>query len=207
MGTHTSPPPNAPPAYPNILPGANTAKRERLRAEHKVLYVHWAKYVHTGRIAVNINATAFEEWVFAALEDPNEGLNGFIVRNVYNYAMENYATISQAEVNANLETFNNPINTSRALVLYIRKQELCKEMAEDVNVFITKATMVTTCTKQAVATGDMDDACRGWMWLPNDQQIWVCWKTVWGGALLEKRELLRLTGIGLNGMVKQSVKM
>ena len=91
-----NPPPNAPPEYPNILPGANTAKRERLRAEHKVLYVHWAKYVHTGRIAVNIGAAAFYEWVLTTLEDPNEGIKGFTIRKVYDYVMGNYATISQA---------------------------------------------------------------------------------------------------------------
>ena len=52
---------NEPPAYPNILTGANTAERKRLRAEHKVLYVHWAKYVHSWRIAVNIGAAAFDK--------------------------------------------------------------------------------------------------------------------------------------------------
>ena len=56
------PTPNAPPSYPNILPGENTAERECLRAEHKVLYVHWDKYVHTGRITVNIGAAVFNEW-------------------------------------------------------------------------------------------------------------------------------------------------
>ena len=64
---------NAPPAYPDILPGANTDERDCLWAEHKVLYFHWAKYVHTGQTTVNIGAAAFAEWVIAALEDPEEG--------------------------------------------------------------------------------------------------------------------------------------
>ena len=76
------PPPNAPLAYPNIVPGANTADRERLREEHKVLYVNWANYVHTCRIDVNIGASAFDGWVLAALEDPNKGLNGVTTRDV-----------------------------------------------------------------------------------------------------------------------------
>ena len=67
-GDFYNPHPNALPAYPNILPGANMDERKYLRAEHKVLYVHWAKYVHTGRIFVNIGAAAFNKWVLSALE-------------------------------------------------------------------------------------------------------------------------------------------
>ena len=86
-----NPPPNAPPSYPNILPGENTAERECLRAEHKVLYVHWDKYVHTGRITVNIGAAVFNKWVLAAIKYPKEGLNGVTTRDVYDYIMSNYA--------------------------------------------------------------------------------------------------------------------
>ena len=68
-------------------------------------------------------------------------------------------------------------------------------MAEDAHVPITEATMVTTGTKHAVATGVMDDAWRVWTRLPNDQKTWVQWKTMWSRAFLEKRELVSLTGI------------
>ena len=121
-GDFYNPPPNAPIAYHNILPGVNTAERKRLRAEYKVFYVHWAKYVHTGHIAVNVGATAFVKWLLAALEDPDEGLNGVTICNVYDYVLSNYATISQAEVDANLEKFNKPINASQTLAVYICKQ-------------------------------------------------------------------------------------
>ena len=87
------------------------------------MYVHWYKYVHTGRITVNIGAAAFHSWVLVALEDPNEGINGVTVRDVYDYVTGN-ATISQAEVDDNLNKFNEPIDTSQTLAVYIRKQEL-----------------------------------------------------------------------------------
>ena len=98
------------------------AERERLRAEHKVLYIHWAKYVHTGRIAVNIGAASFDNWVLAALEDPDKVLNWVTICNVYDYVMDKCVMISQAEVDATLDTFNKPINTSRTLAIYIRNQ-------------------------------------------------------------------------------------
>ena len=183
-GDFYNPPPNAPPAYPNILPGVNTAERKRLQAEHTVLYVHWAKYVRTGHIAVNVGAVAFNKWVLAEIEDPNKMLNGVTIRNVYDYVMGNYATISQAEVVDNLKKFNKTINASQTLAVYILKKELCQEMEEDLHVPTTKATMVTTGTNHAVTTGGMDDAWRVWTRLPNDQQTWVQWKTMWRRAFL-----------------------
>ena len=80
-------------------------------------------------------------------------------------------------------------------------------MAEDAHVPITEATMVTTGTNNSVATGGMDDAWRVWMRLPNNQQTWVRWKTMWSGAFLEKRELVRLTDIAYNGMADQAAEM
>ena len=59
------------------------ANCERLQAEHKVLYVHWSKYVHTGGIYVTIGAATFDKWVLSALEDPDEGLNGVTIREIY----------------------------------------------------------------------------------------------------------------------------
>ena len=134
------------------------------------MHVHWAKYVHTRRITANIGAAVFNEWVLTTLKYPDEGLNGVTIRDVYDYVMGNYATIYQAEVNTNLNKFNEPIDASRTLTFYIKKKELFQEMAEDAHVPITKANMVTTGTKHAVATGGMDDAWRVWMRLPNDQQ-------------------------------------
>ena len=116
--------------------------------------------------------------MLTALKKPGKVLNGVNIRDVYDYVMENYTTISQAEVDANLDTFNKPIDTRRTLAVYIRKQELCKEMLEDANLPIIEATMVNAGTKHAVSTGGMDDAWRGWMRLPNDQQTWVRWKTM-----------------------------
>ena len=67
--------------------------------------------------------------------------------------------------------------------------------------------MVTTGTNNAVVTGGMDDAWRGWMRIPNDQKTRVCWKKIWGRAFLEKSELVRLMGIAYNGMANQAAEI
>ena len=45
------------------------------------------------------------------------------------------------------------------------------------------------------------------MRIPNDQQTWVRWKKMWSGAFIEKRELVRLTGIAYSGMSNQALEM
>ena len=81
------------------------------------MHSHWPKYVHTGRISVHIGAAAFDEWVIAELKYPDEGINGVTIRDAYDYVMGNYATISQAKVNDNLNKFNKPIDARRTITV------------------------------------------------------------------------------------------
>ena len=81
------------------------------------MYVHWTKYIHTGCIAVNIGASAFDKWVLDSLKDSNQGLNGVTIRDVYDHVMGNYVKISQTKVDADLNTFNEPIDASLNLAV------------------------------------------------------------------------------------------
>ena len=93
-GVTYDPPAAAPLPYPVIPPNATTAPREELRATNKVDSFNWDQYQHTQRIAVNIGAAAFDDWVIAELDDPDEGLNGVDIRTLYEHVMDRFATIS-----------------------------------------------------------------------------------------------------------------
>lgn len=203
-GANYSPPIAAPPAYPNILPGATTAERERARAEHAIDVRFWATAQHAKRLAVNIGAAALEPFIYAELDDPDEGLDDVEIGDLYTHIMDRFATISQTEIDANLKEFNEGIDPSRTLAVYTRKQELCQEVASDAHVEITEASMVTTATKHAVAAGGMDEAWKAWMRTPMANRTWAAWKTHWTSAFQEKRELIKLTGTAFNGMANQA---
>jgi hypothetical protein len=157
-GAAYNPPVAALPAYPAIIVGATTAEREQARAEHAIDARFRETWAHAKRIVVNIGAAAFEPFVIAELDDPDEGLNDVEVRDLYDHIMDRFAKISQQEIDDNLKSFNEGIDPSRPLAVYTRKQELCQETASDAHVPIDEATMVTTGTKHAVATGGMDQA-------------------------------------------------
>ena len=63
------------PEYPAISQNLATAAREQLRAENEVATINLERYQHTQRIAVNIGAAAFEPFVIADLDDPDEEIN------------------------------------------------------------------------------------------------------------------------------------
>ncbi|KAL7523601.1 hypothetical protein ACHAXR_000252 [Thalassiosira sp. AJA248-18] len=117
--------------------------------------------------------------------------------------MDRFAKISQVEIDANLVEFNEAIDPTKTLAVYTRKQELCQEIANDAGVEITEATMVTTGTKHAVATGGMEDAWKIWMRRAVPLCTWPEWKRHWTTAFQEKRELVKLTGIAFNDMAKK----
>ena len=89
-----NPPSNAPAAYPNIPAGAGLGVRKELRAINKLAAYYWNLYHHTQRIVVNIGAASFEMWVIAEDDDPNEGLNGVTVRQLYDHVTSRFVKIS-----------------------------------------------------------------------------------------------------------------
>ena len=203
-GAAYNPPPAAPPIYPVIPAGSTTQQREQLRAENTINRNFWDTAEHGRQIAVTIGAAALEAWTYAELDDPDEGLNAVHIVDFYNHIMDRYANISQSEIDSNLISFNEGIDATKTLAIYIRKQEHCQETALDARVPIDESTMVTTGTKHAVATGGMDEAWKTWKRTAIADQTWANWKTHWTDAFQEKRELIKLTGTAYNGMANQA---
>ena len=79
-GAPYNPPANAPPAYPDIPGRATTAKREEARTLHKIEDRYYKTSVHVATLNAKINTATFDEFVFAELMDPDEGLNGVTIR-------------------------------------------------------------------------------------------------------------------------------
>ena len=69
--------------------------------------------------------------------------------------MERFAMILQTEIDANMETFNEGMDPSKTLAVYVRKHDQCLETSVDAEDPISETTMMTTGTKHAVASGDM----------------------------------------------------
>ena len=203
-GAAYNPPPAAPPSYPVMGPGATTAQREEARAVLAINTKFWAQAQHAKRIIVNQMQEAFEPFVYAELDDPDEGLANVTIRAFIAHIMDNFATISQTEIDDNLIKFNQGIDPSCTLAEYSRKQELCQEFASDAEVEIAESTMVTTGTKHAVATGGMEEAWKIWKRVPMAGRTWAAWKVHWTAAFQEKRELVKLTGTAFNGMANQA---
>ena len=88
--------------------------------------------------------------------DPDEGLNGVTVCQIFDHIMLCFANVSQLEVDSNLIRFNKPMDPSVTLSVYVCRQERCQEVTADAEVPISEATMVSTLVKYAAATGGLD---------------------------------------------------
>eukprot|EP00804_Cyclotella_cryptica_P009111 CCRYP_003186-RA/>CCRYP_003186-RA protein AED:0.81 eAED:0.81 QI:0/-1/0/1/-1/1/1/0/245 len=174
-GAAYAPPVAAPPAYLAIPPGATTAQREELRATNKQAQQHWQTMLHVRRIAFNLAAEAIDDVYYAELDDPVKGLNSVEIQDIIDHIKDRYCHIDQSDLDKNLERFNQGIDPSVPLIVYIRKQEDCQEFAHDGNVDISKATMITTGTKHALQCGAFTDAWKEWNRVPRANQTWLAW--------------------------------
>ena len=73
-GQAYNPPLFAPTSIPVFPTGSTVDQREEIKEIHKVNVNNYDIYKAAGRCAVDIGARAFEDWVFAKLNDPTEGL-------------------------------------------------------------------------------------------------------------------------------------
>jgi hypothetical protein len=93
-----------------------------------------------------------------------------------------YAQISQPDLNNNLAHFNIGIDLGLPLAVYMRKQEQCQVFALDAAVPISKATMVTTGTKHALACDNMTMVWCKWNRRAIADHTWCNWKAHWTSA-------------------------
>jgi hypothetical protein len=193
-GAAYAPPNAAPPAYPVIPPGTTTAGRKELKAQSKEDQKHWQMMIHVRRIAVNLDSNAIDTIYYAELDDPIECLNSVEIQDIIDHIKDRYCHIDQADLDANLDKFNQGIDPSVPLLAYIRKQEDCQEFANDGHVQISKETMVTTGTKHALQCGAFTDAWKEWNRIPRANRTWLAWKNHWTRAFEEQRTIQRLTG-------------
>jgi hypothetical protein len=127
-------------------------------------------------------APAINDVYYAVLDNPIKGLNGVDLCTLVTHILMMYAQISQPNLDDNLMEFNTGINPILPLAVYTRKQEKCQVFANNAGVPITNATMVTTGTKHALATGNMNLVWRKWKCCPIADHTWTNWKVHWTAA-------------------------
>ena len=163
---------------------------------------------YAAALIAEIGAGAFDEFVLAELMDPDEGLNGVTIRQIFDHVMLRFANVSQLEVISNLIRFNEPMDPRVTLAVYVRRQERFQKVAADAEMPTSKATMVSTLTKHAAATGDLDVTWGTWKarTLARLPMGWADAVTHWAAAFASKAELAKLTGAAFNGMANQAEK-
>jgi hypothetical protein len=166
-----------PPSYPVVPADATTHQYEELRAQNTAACKVWTTYRLVCAITHDQFAAAIDDVFYAVLNNPIKGLNGIDQRMLVHHIATTYVQISQPDLDNNLANFNTGIDPGLPLAVYTRKQESCQVFALYVAVPISKATMVTTGTKHALACGNMTMAWCKWNHCAIADHTWPNWKT------------------------------
>ena len=82
-GQAYNPPLFAPTSTPVFPTGSTVAQRKEIKELHKVDIKNYDKYKADGRCAIDVGLRVFEDWFFAELNDPTEGLAGVTIRKLW----------------------------------------------------------------------------------------------------------------------------
>jgi hypothetical protein len=162
--------------YPVVLTKATAPQRKELRATNVAACKAWMTYCLVLSITCNQFAAAINDVYYAILDDPIKRLNGIDLHLLITHILARYAQISQPNLDDNLTEFNTGINPILPLAVYTRKQEKCQVFANNAGIPILDATMVTTGTTHALATGNMTLVWRKWKLCPIANHTWSNWK-------------------------------
>jgi hypothetical protein len=174
------------PAPPPIN-GRNSGHRIPLHAKA------WTTYHTIRAITRDQFAAAIDDVFYTVLNNPIKGLNGIDLRTLVHHIATMYAKLSQPSLGNNLANFDKGINPGLPLAVYTRKQERCQVFTLNAAVPISKATMVTTGTKHALACGNMTMAWCEWNCCTIANHTWPNWKIHWTSAFTEMPDINRIT--------------
>jgi hypothetical protein len=181
-----------PPLYLVVPAGATTHQRKELRAQNTSARKAWTTYHLVCAITRNQFGATIVDVFYAVLNNLIKGLNGIGLRMLAQHIATTYTQISQPNLGKNLAGFNTGIDLGLTLSVYTRKQERCQVFALNTAVPISKATMVTTGTKHALACGNMTMAWREWNHRAIINHTWPNWKTHWKAAFAEMGNINRM---------------
>jgi hypothetical protein len=163
--------------YPVVPAGATAHQCEELRAQNTSGCKAWTTYRLVCAITRDQFAAAINDIFYRVLDDPIKGLNGINLCTLdQKHIITTYLQICQPNLDNNLADFNMGIDLGLPLVVYTKKQECCQVFALNAAVPISKATMVTTGTKHALACGNMTMAWRKWNNCAIANHTWSKWK-------------------------------
>jgi hypothetical protein len=169
-------PTNAPPAYSaNLASNAAAGIHEAARTDNQAQLKAWETYIIVRTVTRTTIAEAIDDVYYAALDNPTKGLNGVSIQQLIAHIRNNYAHISQPEIDTNMSDFHQGINAALPLVVYTWKQEWCQTFALDARVPISEAMMVTTGTKATLQCGSMMLAWQEWQRCSAHNHTWDNW--------------------------------
>jgi hypothetical protein len=181
------------PAYPVIVAGITTAKREEQRANNISACKAWSTYMIVHTTTRDQFAASIDDIYYAALNDATEGLNAVTLRQLVTHIRTTYVQISQPDLDDNVTNFNQGIDLNLPLAVYTQKQEKCGTFAQDAGVPISEEMMVTNGTKHALNCGNMMLAWREWKHRPLLDHMWKNWKDHWMTTFAEMRDINCMT--------------
>ena len=90
-----------------------------------------------------------------------------------------FATSSPTPLLTKKLLFNQPKHMNKLLTIYIKKQKTCQTFAADACIHKSLKTMVYIGTRHVVATCLCNQVYKIWKQLPDENCIWLKWKSYW----------------------------
>ena len=178
----------------DVIPANASAQwQSKLLILHKASKLIYDTFKVVTQCLQNQFQEAIHENYLAKLDDPDVGLTNVHPSVIYQHIVDRYAKIDLRMADNNQKQFNTPMDPSKPLAVYTKKQECCQAFAANAGNPISMADMVQKGVTHVVATGVMCEANHEWKCIPKLEQTWNRWNKHFYDAFNDLKELNAIT--------------
>ena len=187
--------PVAPSLTPNFDPTQiyTEIQRQQLRDDHAHQVKTFTEHNNMDAALQQLLTEAVEELYLSAKCNRFTGYLGVTTRDLLDHLLERYGNITAADLQANKDAMDEPIDVSLPIDAYFKRIEDCIQLAGDANTPFSNQQVLQTTYFAVQATGLYKDGLKEWRLKQDADKTWTNFKTLFAAEYHQLKEEQRLT--------------
>ena len=187
--------PLEPSPTPNVDPTRiyTDVQRQQLRDEHALQVKTFTEHHNMDAALQQLLTEAVEDLYLSEKCNRFTGYLGVTTRDLLDHLLERYGNITAADLQANKDAMDEPIDVTLPIDAYFKRVEDCIQLATDANTPFSDQQVLQTAYFAVQATGLYKDGLKEWRSKQDTNKTWTNFKKLFAAEYHQLKEEQRLT--------------
>ena len=169
------------------------SQRQQIRDDHAIKVKTFTDHVNMDTALQQLLTEAVEDLYLSEKCNRFTGYLGVTTRDLLDHLLERYGNITAADLQANKDLMDEPIDVTIPIDAYFKRIEDCIHLAGDANTPFSTEQVFQTTYFAIQATGLYKDGLKEWRLKPDHEKTWTNFKKLFVAEYHQLKEEQRLT--------------